>query len=154
MFFHKLLVTALGAGYIPFAPGTMGAAVAVLLWWLASLQLAPCDLRIATATSIVIFTLVSIPSIRRVEKEWGEDPSRVVIDEVVGTWICLLGVPSSMHWGYILAAFILFRLFDILKPLGIRRMESIGGGWGVMLDDILAGIYGLLLLLIITLIHN
>lgn len=132
----------------------MGALFATALWWFASLWLDPCTLRIVTAVSIVLVTLISIPAIRRVEKEWGEDPSRVVIDEVVGTWICLLGVPSSMHWGYILAAFILFRLFDILKPLGIRRMESIGGGWGVMLDDILAGIYGLLLLLIITLIHN
>lgn len=150
----KLITTALGVGYSPVAPGTMGALLATALWWLASSYLDSFTLRIATAISIVVITLISIPAIRRVEKEWGEDPSRVVIDEVVGTWICLLGVPESMHWGYVLAAFLLFRFFDILKPLGIRRMESIGGGWGVMLDDILAGIYGLLLLLIITLIHN
>lgn len=70
---------------------------------------------------------------------WGEDPSKVVIDEIVGVWIAMIGVPFS--WLNLALAFGLFRLFDIQKPLGIRRMERLPGGWGVMMDDVLAGVY-------------
>ena len=136
------------SGHIPFAPGTMGALTATLMWWIASCFLPYNVLQWATAVCIVLFTLVSIPSIRRLELDWGEDPSRVVVDEVVGVWICLLGVPTSLHWGYVIAAFALFRFFDIVKPLGVRRMERVPAGWGVMLDDILAGIYGLVVILL------
>ena len=76
---------------------------------------------------------------------WGEDPSRVVVDEMVGVWIPLLVVPDG-GWWYVLAAFVLFRLFDIVKPLGVRRMERFGGGVGIMMDDILAGVYSAVLL--------
>lgn len=75
------------------------------------------------------------------EPYWGEDPSRVVVDEMVGVWITLLAAPAGHVW-YGLAAFVLFRFFDILKPLGIRRMEKLPGGVGVMMDDVLAGVYG------------
>ena len=75
-----------------------------------------------------------------------EDPSRVVVDEMVGVWIPLLAAPAGNLW-YALAAFALFRLFDIFKPLGIRKMEYLKGGVGVMMDDILAGIYSLILLI-------
>lgn len=78
---------------------------------------------------------------------WGEDPSRVVVDEMVGVWIPLLAAPAGNLW-YALAAFALFRLFDIFKPLGIRKMEYLKGGVGVMMDDILAGIYSLILLIV------
>ena len=74
-------------------------------------------------------------------------PSRVVVDEMVGVWISLLAAPAGHVW-YGLAAFMLFRFFDILKPLGIRRMEKLPGGWGVMMDDILSGVYGFILLII------
>ena len=82
-----------------------------------------------------------------VEPIWGEDPSRVVVDEMVGVWIPLLAAPAGNLW-YALAAFALFRLFDIFKPLGIRKMEYLKGGVGVMMDDILAGIYSLILLIV------
>ena len=68
------------------------------------------------------------------EPYWGEDPSRVVVDEMVGVWITLLAAPAGHVW-YGLAAFVLFRFFDILKPLGIRRMENLPGGVGVMMDE-------------------
>ena len=72
---------------------------------------------------------------------------------MVGTWICLLAVPNepwttTRFWVYVVMAFALFRLFDIFKPLGIRRMESFPGGWGVMMDDILSGIYGLVVMMV------
>lgn len=77
----------------------------------------------------------------------GEDPSRVVVDEMVGVWIPLLAVPDNDKWiWYVVAAFVLFRAFDIAKPLGIRKMESLRGGVGVMMDDILAGVYSFILL--------
>jgi phosphatidylglycerophosphatase A len=68
-----------------------------------------------------------------------EDPKIVVVDEVVGQWVTLFGL--ELGWGGLLAGFLLFRLMDIWKPFPIRRLEAIGGGWGVMLDDLLAGIY-------------
>ena len=155
-----LLVTSLGAGFSPIAPGTAGALVGVFIW-LIPLMLGTAYNHLWTATLLacVVVTLISIRPIGRIEKLWGHDPSRVVIDETVGVWICLLGVPRSATVssgiaatsslplaGWVLAAFLLFRFFDIAKPLGIRRMERYPGGWGVMADDILSGLYGLILM--------
>ena len=150
--FDVFLTTGFYSGYSPFAPGTMGALVATLLWLVGYWLMSFWTLQIATAVCIVLFTLISIQPINRVEKFWGEDPKRVVIDEVVGVWICLLGVPettdATRFWIYVVMAFALFRLFDIFKPLGIRKMESLPGGWGVMMDDILSGIYGLIVMMV------
>lgn len=146
------LATGFYSGYSPFAPGTIGALVATLIWLIGYFFLDYVCLQIVTSVAILVFTLLSIPSINRLEKIWGEDPSRVVVDEMVGVWISLLAVPVDGHWGYIVGAFVLFRLFDIVKPLGVRRMEQIGGGWGVMLDDILAGVYGAIVLFLINMI--
>jgi len=146
------LTTGFYSGYSPFAPGTMGALVATLLWLVGSFFLGYVALWWTTLVAILAVTLVSIRPINRVEQYWGHDPKRVVIDEVVGVWICLLGVPDAGHastrfWVYVVMAFALFRLLDIFKPLGIRRAEALPGGWGVMMDDILAGIYGLVLMM-------
>jgi phosphatidylglycerophosphatase A len=86
-----------------------------------------------------------------VEKEWGHDSNRVVIDELQGMMTALFLMPND--WRYLLVAFVLFRFFDIAKPLGIRRMEAFAGGWGVMLDDLLAGIYSNVLLQVIVKSH-
>ncbi len=147
--FDIFITTGFYSGFSPFAPGTMGAIVATLMWLGADCLLGYVPLQIATLIAIVLFTFVSVPSICRLEKEWGEDPSRVVVDEMVGVWIALLAVPDGGSWLYALGAFALFRLFDIWKPLGVRRMESVRGGWGVMLDDILAGVYAAMVLLIV-----
>ena len=156
-----LFVTSFGAGFSPVAPGTMGALFGVLLWFVGVwCGLAYNQLWLCTLLATIICTLTAIAPISRAEKHWGPDPSRVVIDETVGVWICLLGVPvtvfpadgsspATWSFGFVLwvfAAFILFRLFDIFKPLGIRRMERYPGGWGVMADDILSGVYGLIVL--------
>jgi phosphatidylglycerophosphatase A len=92
----------------------------------------------ALLLTIAVIAL-GIWSSNKVEPIWGKDHNRVVIDEVAGMFISLLFVPVTMS--YILTAFILFRFFDIVKPLFIRRLESLPGGWGVMADDILAGAY-------------
>jgi len=153
-FFDRFLTTGFFSGYSPFAPGTMGALVATILWIGLSALLNDMDtLFMITMYAIVVFTLISIEPINRLEKVWGEDPSRVVVDEVVGVWICLLAVPSdaalfsTQYWIYTALAFALFRLFDIWKPLGVRKMESLHGGWGVMMDDVLAGCYGAIVMM-------
>ena len=159
--FDILFVTSLGAGFSPVAPGTMGALVGILLWLVGVWSgLSYNHLWLCTLLAILICTLAAIAPIGRVEKYWGPDPSRVVIDETVGVWICLLGVPNTVFpmadaapkaWSsafvlWVFAAFVLFRLFDIFKPLGIRRMERYPGGWGVMADDVLSGVYGLIVM--------
>ena len=155
LFFDKFLATGFFAGYSPFAPGTMGAIVATLMWILSSYFIGLSTLYIITLWCCVLFTLCSIQPINRLEDIWGEDPSRVVVDEMVGVWICLLAVPfnveafSNQYWIYVCMALALFRLFDIWKPLGVRKMESLGGGWGVMMDDILAGCYGAIVMMTI-----
>ncbi len=151
--FDVFLCTGFYSGFMPFAPGTWGAVAATLLWLVGFRLFDFQTLQVVTAVCIVAFTLVSIQPISRLEKFWGEDPKRVVIDEVVGVWICLLCVPfepwcSTRFWIYVAMAFALFRLFDIFKPLGIRKMESLPGGWGVMMDDILSGIYGLIVMMV------
>jgi phosphatidylglycerophosphatase A len=85
----------------------------------------------------------------KVEAEWGKDSSKVVIDEVAGMCITLIGIP--VRWQYVGIGLVLFRVFDIAKPLYIRRMEKLKGGWGVMLDDVLAGIYSNVVLQLIVL---
>jgi len=74
-----------------------------------------------------------------VENDWGKDSSKIVIDEVAGMSASLLFVP--VRWKYVITAFILFRFFDIVKPLYIRGLEKFPRGWGVMADDLLAGLY-------------
>lgn len=143
---HIIIATGFGSGFSPFAPGTAGALLATLIWLALSCTLSPTWLIIITALLIIVFTVAGIYSANAVEPIWGEDPSRVVVDEMVGVWIPLLVAPAGNLW-YALAAFVLFRLFDIFKPLGIRKMESLKGGVGVMMDDILAGIYSLILLI-------
>ncbi len=146
--FHILIATGFGSGFSPFAPGTAGALLATVIWYIASLFLSSCILLIGTLASVIFFTLLGIRAANAVERIWGKDPSKVVIDEMVGVWIPLLAVPDNTYkYVYALAAFVLFRLFDIFKPLGIRKMEALKGGIGVMMDDILAGIYSFILLI-------
>lgn len=142
--FWKIFATGFGAGYSPIAPGTMGALVGMLiilpkmLWGFACfhpVSFVDIDLLVL----IVVFFAIGVLATNALEKEWGHDPQKIVIDEIVGYWIALLVVPFS--WNTLILAFILFRIFDIWKPLGIRKMEKLKGGWGVMMDDVLAGVY-------------
>jgi phosphatidylglycerophosphatase A len=127
-----------GAGRLPVAPGTWGAALAgllasVLAWG------APAFFQPMLAMAIVLSFIVGIVGVPRAEALWGKDPSPLVLDEMVGMWVALWTAP--VEWEAWLVIFVLFRLFDVLKPLGIRSLERLPGGWGVMVDDVLAGIY-------------
>ena len=145
-FYHQLIATGLGVGHFPYGPGTMGALLAIIIWFPITLVTHYTTWLPITSLLILLFTFLGAWSSTIAERYWGEDPSRVVIDEVVGQWITLLAVPAIYSWWHILAAFILFRFFDIVKPFGVRKMEQFKGGWGIMADDILAGCYGAILL--------
>lgn len=144
-FFSLMIATGFGSGFSPVAPGTAGALLSLLLWVVGYLLLPFALLQVILAVMVLLFTVLGIYTSGVMERYWGEDPSRVVVDEMVGVWIPLLVVPDG-GWWYVLAAFVLFRLFDIVKPLGVRRMERFGGGVGIMMDDILAGVYSAVLL--------
>ncbi|MCK5504864.1 MAG: phosphatidylglycerophosphatase A [Thermodesulfovibrionia bacterium] len=121
-------------GYLPYAPGTFGSAVAFLTIILLDLD----DIKI----SIILppLFLLGFLASHHAEKILGKDSGHIVIDEVCGYLISVLFLPKTI--GYLIAAFVLFRVFDIFKPPPIRKIErSISGGAGIMLDDVLAGIY-------------
>ncbi len=137
MVFHKIISTSFGIGYIGKGAGTYAAIFTCILWYLfLSFQPVPYYLPIVFT---VIITLLGIKTANEVEVLWGKDHQRVVIDEVAGMCMTLLFVPIQIK--YLIAGLVLFRFFDILKPLGIRQLEKLPGGWGVMADDVLAGIY-------------
>lgn len=143
MQFHKLFSTSLGIGYIGKGGGTVAAIFCCICWYLAWSGSTPPPLLVSVIITLVI-TLVGVWSSGVVEKIWGKDPSRVVIDEVSGMCIGLLFIPVELK--YVLASLVLFRFFDIAKPLFIRKMEILPAGWGIMMDDVLAGIYTNILL--------
>ncbi len=148
--FYKFMASGFGVGWLPVAPGTWGAAEAILLlvpfmWF----NIPPSVFTLFLSLLIILFTWIGVKSVDYLQKEWGEDPKQVVIDEMIGVWIAILGLPLTSF--NLIAGFILFRFFDIAKPLGVRQLESIEGGWGVMLDDVLAGVYANVVLQIIIL---
>lgn len=132
------LAFGLGAGLSPVAPGTCGTLVAVPVY----LLLAGLDWPVYLAAVGVFFALGVWVSARVSRRLGREDPQSVVIDEMVGYWIAMLPVAGTVSWPWLLAGFGLFRLFDIAKPWPIRAIERrVGGGPGIMLDDVLAGLY-------------
>jgi phosphatidylglycerophosphatase A len=138
------VATFFGAGLGKPGPGTWGSVAAVLLWaaaaWL--LHPAPLTLGLLLLAGIALTLVLGIPAATIVARESGrEDPGFVVIDEVAGQWIALLG--SHANWRHALIALVLFRLFDITKPYPVRRLEDLPEGWGIVLDDVLAGLYAL-----------
>ncbi len=139
----KIIGTGFGAGYSPVAPGTAGSILAVLVVWFLP-EFDPLWL----IAVIVLFTAAGIPAGNALEKVWGKDPSKIVVDEMIGMWIALLWIPK--HWILYLTAFILFRLFDIVKPYPADKLQDLHGGAGVIADDIIAGIYALIMVHIAT----
>ena len=132
---HKIICTVFGVGYIK-GGGTIAALLCCVCWFFAAKY--GCNNKIFLAATLLI-TAIGTWSATEVESIWGKDSYRVVIDEVAGMAIGLLFVPVQLK--YIATAFILFRFFDIVKPLFIRNLEKLPKGWGVMADDLLAGLY-------------
>lgn len=146
MFIHKFLSTALGIGYIGKGAGTYAAIATCICWHLFQSPYTNPYLWPILFTMLIV--MLGVMSADRVEEIWGKDHGRVVIDEVAGMCITLLFVP--LKWEYTLIGLVLFRFFDILKPLYIRKLEELPGGWGVMADDVLAGIYANVILQLVV----
>lgn len=145
------LSTFFGAGLLKPGPGTYGSVAAVLLWWGAAhvWHAAGASLAIGTLFAAVFATLAGIPAATIVAREAGrEDPGFVVIDEVAGQWIALIGMRPD--WQHALLALVLFRVFDIWKPWPVRRLESLPEGTGIMLDDVAAGALAIVVELVIS----
>jgi phosphatidylglycerophosphatase A len=144
------IATGLGAGYFPVAPGTAGSAVGlalVIAFRQTSLKL--LGLAVCLATIAGLLFVLGVWSAGKAEKVIGRiDPGQVVIDEVVGQIITFVATPR-VTWIGLIAGFILFRAFDIVKPFPARRAERFPGGWGIMLDDVVAGLYSLMALVIL-----
>jgi len=140
-----LLATWFGAGYLPKAPGTWGSVAALPFAWLISLYFSWQGLAFAT----VFVFVIGLWAAKVYEIKSGEhDPGAIVIDEVAGLWLTLIVVPPEPV--LYLAGFLLFRLFDIRKPWPVSWADrSLPGAWGVMVDDIFAGIYAAMILMVI-----
>lgn len=140
------LATWFGCGYSPVAPGTAGSLAALLIAMALAKYAAWRPLHFAALGLAAL--LVGVWAAAVAAKHWGQkDPSRVVIDEVAGQWITLAGA-ATLNWKSWLAAFLLFRLLDIWKPFPVRQSEALPGGLGIMADNVLAGLYGALALLV------
>ncbi len=136
-----LIATVFGVGRLKPGPGTWASAATIALWRAFAPTAGDFQLPAAIAAAAVV-TLVGIPASTRVARESGiKDPGFVVIDEVAGQLIALIGAP--LGWKSLLASLILFRVFDIVKPPPLRRLEAVPEGAGIMLDDIGAGLYAL-----------
>jgi phosphatidylglycerophosphatase A len=131
-----VIATAFGAGYSPVAPGTAGSLVALVILWLVPFS------RAGLVTFFVVVTVVGTWAAHVVEAHVGEkDPGIIVIDEVAGMTLSVLGVPLTVP--VLLTAFLLFRIFDVVKPFPAGRSQAITGGVGVVIDDLIAGLYAL-----------
>ena len=138
------LATFFGAGYLKPGPGTYGSVAGLLLWYAAAhaFQPAPRLLSLATLLVALLVTVVGIRASTIVARESGrKDPGFVVVDEVAGQLIALVLMPAD--WKHAALALVLFRGFDIFKPWPIRKLEALPEGTGIMLDDIAAGVFAL-----------
>ena len=136
------IATGFGSGFAPRAPGTVGSAVALIPWWF---LLRHCSTTGYLVVLIVAFA-IGVWACHVAGRRIGVDDHRALVwDEFVGQWIALLLAPAG--WPWMLAGFALFRLFDVWKPWPVRAADrAVHGGFGVMLDDVLAGLYALLVL--------
>ena len=134
-----------GVGYVPFAPGTVGSLASFIIWGPLIILESPFFLRLIILIIIIIIGIwASNESIKHFKVK---DPKEVIVDEVSGMGVTLILTNSS--YLIMLLGFVFFRFFDILKPWPINKIEILPNGWGIMLDDVMAGIYSLLILSLI-----
>ncbi len=144
------LGSGLGTGYAPIASGTVASALAALLYLVPG-----CEHPVVLLPLIAVTLAVGIPVSTAMERHYGHDPAEVTIDEVAGMWISLLFLPKTIP--VLIASFLLFRIFDIIKPYPAKVFDRMHGGVGIMLDDVVAAVYAnaaLQLLLLITPVRN
>ncbi|NTV05035.1 MAG: phosphatidylglycerophosphatase A [Chlorobiaceae bacterium] len=147
----KIISTCFGIGYFPFAPGTFTSIVAVLCYFFIPALHNPLLL----LSLVVLCSAAGIWAGGLMEEHYGNDPSIVTIDELAGQWLALLALPEGILPLLLSLAF--FRFFDIAKPGPVDAAQRLAGGWGIMIDDLLAGFFANLsariVLVILTLFH-
>ncbi|MGB5529713.1 MAG: phosphatidylglycerophosphatase A [Ignavibacteriaceae bacterium] len=142
-FFEKFIGSGFFTGYSPVASGTVGSIAALLIYLIPGFE----QLFIIIP-SIIIFLVYGIFLGNKFEVEYGKDPAQCTVDELVGTWISLVALPKSI--GIIVTTFLLWRFLDIIKPPPARRLEKLKGGLGIMIDDVVSGIYTLIIMHLIV----
>ena len=138
-FIDKFFGSGFYTGYAPIASGTVGSFAALLIYYIPGFE----NLYIILPITLIFF-LYGVYVGNRFEKVYGKDPSQCTIDEVVGTWISLILLPKTVLIS--LTAFFIWRILDIIKPQPARKMEQMQGGMGIMMDDVVSGIYTLLIM--------
>ena len=141
MSFHKICASVFGIGFIGKGGGTIASIFYGIIWLLLPATYTNSYWQLIITVFIIA---LGVWNSNVVDSHWGKDSSKVVIDEVAGMAITLLYLPHTI--GSMIAGLILYRFFDILKPLGIKKLESWPKGWGVMADDVLAGLYALIIM--------
>jgi len=139
------LATALGTGYVPFAPGTFGSAAGLVLWWLL-----PASAPIQAAAIVIVFAAGAWSGTLAERHFKGTDPGPVVLDEVLGMMITLFLNPVG--WSGAIIGFLLFRVADIIKPYPANKLEALHGGLGIMADDAMAAVYSNLALRVVIVV--
>jgi len=128
------LATGLGVGFLPFAPGTFGTILSLLIWWFFIPDKFLVQVILLSSGFILAFFISD-----KTEKIFTKkDDQRIVIDEIIGFWIALTGIPKKIV--FVLISFFIFRIFDILKLPFIKKVQKLNGGAGIVLDDVLAGL--------------
>jgi phosphatidylglycerophosphatase A len=142
----NLISTWFGCGYSPKAPGTAGSLAALAMGIVLHEYAGFGQWQFALLAALTLLPAVWASGVTAASSGL-KDPQFVVVDEVIGLWITLAGA-RQYNWKSYLAALALFRLFDIWKPPPVRQLEALPGGWGINLDDVMAGVYGALVLLV------
>ena len=146
-----LIGTWFGCGFFPVASGTVGSFAALVIAIVLNVYAGS-----GRGTFLVLAAILLFPGIWAADvvarSENIADPHIVVVDEVIGQWITLAGA-ATQNWKIWLAAFVLFRLFDIWKPPPVRQLERLPGGWGIVADDVMAGVYGALAIFLLDRFH-
>ncbi len=139
--FGRIFGTFFGVGFIPIVPATWTSLVVAVLFLVIPIE------GLGVQLAFLVFTVVvGVPACGFLEREFGEDPAQATMDEAAGMAVSLLAVPLTPV--NVLVAFLLFRLLDVVKPPPARRAEGLPGGWGIMADDLMAGVYTRLLMVV------
>ena len=138
-FFEKFIGSGFYTGYFPIASGTVGSLGAILIYMIPGFE----NLFIIIPATL-IFIVYGIYLGTKFEAQYGKDPAECTVDEFVGTWISLIALPKTV-W-IIVAAFFLWRILDIIKPPPARNLERLKGGLGIMIDDVISGLYTLIIM--------
>jgi len=132
--FERIIGSVFFTGYFPWASGTISSFAAMVIYLIPGFE--NPTLLIILISVLIVF---GITLAEKFEKKYGKDPKQFTLDELIGTWISFLFLPKSFY--IIIPAFLIWRTMDVIKPFPIRKLESLRGGWGVVLDDVLAGFF-------------